>query len=295
MKSKLYLLICVTCFSLIFANRSLSQCATFAYISNGGNCISLSWYPLSELPDQVPVSLQFDGDLYAFTSGNGEVAFPAVYKKTTATCELPSELVNGNVTITLLDNTTYTCQFPQGTLLAIRDLSFDATATSQGNTLKWSIKQDNSADNYEVQRSVDGSNFSAIKTLKSKGAADQGSYSYNDAQPLTTSFYRLKVADKDGSKWFSKIIKVQNDFIKQGVTVYPNPNKGSFIISGITATELSSLAIYDAQGRKLSFQKTNINDANKSASIVVNSQTTGVLFVQYISGNEKMHTRFLVQ
>jgi len=294
MKSKLYLLTCVTCFSLIFANRSFSQCATFAYISSGGNCISLSWYPLSELPAQLPVSLEFDGDLYAFTSGNGEVGFPAVYKKTTDPCQIPSELLNGNVTINLF-NSSYICQFPSGTVLAIRELSFDATATSQGNTLKWSIKQDNSADNYEVQRSVDGSNFSTIKTLKSKGA-DQGSYSYNDAQPLTTTFYRLRVADKDGSKWFSKIIKVQNDFIKQGVTVYPNPNKGSFIISGITATELSSLSIYDAQGRKLSFQKTNINDANKSASIIVNSQTTGVLFVQYISsGNEKMHTRFLVQ
>ena len=149
----------IVCLCLFFNSKSYSQCATNAYQSAGGNCISLSWSPSTSIPAQLPVSLVFNGDLYAYTNGSGDIGFPAVYKKTTDVCQVPSELVNGNVTINLFNNVSYTCQFPSGTLLAIHDLSFTATTSGQRNILQWSVKNDNTTKNFEVQRSADGQSF----------------------------------------------------------------------------------------------------------------------------------------
>lgn len=287
----------IVCLCLLFSLQGNTQCATNAYQSAGGNCISLSWTPASTIPAQLPVSLVFNGDLYAYTNGSGDIGFPAVYKKTNDICQVPSELVNGNITINLFNNISYTCQFPSGTLLAIHDLSFTAMANGQKNMLVWSVKNDNTTKNFEAQRSADGRSFSALNTMISKelSAAGTASYAYSDEQPLTTTFYRVKVISKDGTNWFSKVIKLQNDNAKNALLIYPNPNKGSFTITGISSAELKSLDIYDVQGRKLSFRSTNMNDANKSVSIAVKGNSTGVFFVQYVSDSQKMHTRFLVQ
>ncbi len=126
-------------------------------------------------------------------------------------------------------------------------------------------------------------------------SAGLATYSVSDDQPLATSFYRVKVIDKDGSSWFSKVVKLQNDKAKSTLAIFPNPNKGSFTINNISSVAFKSLSIYDAQGRKLSFRATNMNEANKSVNIQITDSKTGVYFVQYNNDNQKMHSRFLVQ
>ncbi|MES2646613.1 MAG: T9SS type A sorting domain-containing protein [Bacteroidota bacterium] len=291
---KIYAIVFVL--SCLVSSRSFSQCATNAYISAGSNCISLSWFPSSTIPAELPVSLTYNGDTYTFSSGYGDIGFPAVYKKTAADCLLPSDLVTGNVTSNFSASASFTCQFPGGVLLAIRDISFTVNVEGSKNKLNWSIKDDNTTKSYEVQRSNDGQSFSALKSVASKQiSAGVANYSVSDDQPLETSFYRVKVLDKDGSSWFSKVVKLQNEKVKSSLAIFPNPNKGSFTINNISAIAFKSLSIYDAQGRKLSFRATNMNEANKSVNIQITDSKTGVYFVQYNNENQKMHSRFLVQ
>jgi methionine-rich copper-binding protein CopC len=255
--------------------------------------MSISWFPSTTIPAVLPPSISFNGELYTFSSGYGDVGFPAVYKKTAADCVPPSNLVAG--TVTFNGTAAFSCDYPGG-ILAIRDISFSVTGNGSKNTLNWSLGDDHTTNSYEVQRSVDGQSFAALKSVASKQvSAGIASYSVSDDKPLPTSFYRVKVIDKDGSSWFSKVVKYQNEKANTSLAIFPNPNKGSFTINNITSAAFKSLSIYDAQGRKLSFSATNMNEANKSVNIQLTDSKVGVYFVQYNNVNEKMHSRFLVQ
>jgi hypothetical protein len=292
MKLKLYLISCLSVFCFVFTSQSYSQCATNAYISNGLNCISLSWSGGTAIPSPLPLSIEFNGSVYTYSNGSGDIAFPAVYKVLAQDCLLPSDVVNGNITINYQSGAV-TC--PYGVLLALHDLSFTAASNQHRNILKWSMKEDDNSDSYEVERSLDGGAFSRLQTIKAKGTGPQHvSYEYNDDQPLHTAYYRLKMVDKSGPAWYSKIVKVQNDDVKAAITVYPNPNQGSFIITGIDARAVASINIVDVQGRKVGFKTTSVN-SNQSVTITVSGGSRGMYFAQYVSGTTKMNTRFIVQ
>ena len=81
---------------------------------------------------------------------------------------------------------------------------------------------------YELQKSRDGVNFSAIAIAFAKGN-QRNNYDYTDAHPFDgTNFYRLKMIDIDGTYTYSKIVMVNFGDIKASyVTVAPNPVKTS--------------------------------------------------------------------
>jgi hypothetical protein len=293
MKLKIYFLSFFVALFSIVNSPLFSQCATNAYISNGSNCISLSWSGGTSIPSPLPVSIEFNGSVYVYGNGSGDLAFPAVYKIIVGnTCPLPSDVVNGNITFNYASG-AITCSY--GVLLALHDLSFTAVANQQRNTLQWSMKEDENSGNYAVERSLDGEAFSGIYSINAKATGvDRASYEYNDEQPLHTTYYRLKMIEKNGASWYSKIVKVQNDNIKAAITVYPNPNKGSFIITGIDSKDIASLNIVDVQGRKIAFKATG-NNGNQSVNITVYGSSRAMYFAQYVSGTTKMTTRFLVQ
>lgn len=275
-----------------FYNPSYSQCASSAYISSGKICISLV-FDDNNFPSQLPTNIEFEGTVYTYRNGLGVAAFPAIYVKSDDNCTLPINEVNGQVTLNYPSGSII-CD--NGVILALRDISFTATATMSSNTLNWSINDDNTTNSYEVQRSADGFNFSTIKSIKAKGIAGQEiSYVYYDEKPINTAYYRLKMEEKDGSNWFSKVVKVQNESIKNELSIYPNPNKGNFIVRGISSKEIPSLSIFDAQGRKIAFRVSNINDGNQTAAIAVKGMGRGVFFIQFRSGETKVHSRFLLQ
>lgn len=293
MKLKPYLLIGFMAVSSLISTRLFAQCAAFAFTSSDGNCISLIWN-ITNKPSPVPTSLSFNGDDFSFYTGAGDIAFPAIYKKNSAQdCLIPSDYLSGYVTINYASE-PITCAY--GVLLALQDLSFSATANQSRNTLQWSLKEDQNSGMYDVERSQDGEQFTKIKTIAAKSNGEtKTAYEYRDELPFPVAYYRLKITDKSGASFYSKIVKVENNNIKTGLTVYPNPNKGSFTITGISAKELNSLSIVDVQGRKVAFKATG-NNGNQSALVAVKGNTSGVFFVQYISATAgKVTTRFVVQ
>jgi Bacterial Ig-like domain/Lamin Tail Domain/Secretion system C-terminal sorting domain len=106
-------------------------------------------------------------------------------------------------------------------LVPIKLLNF--TALKQNNTVKisWETTEEISSKEFVVERSTDGSVFSAIGKISAKGIAS--GYSLTDANPVTgNNFYRLKMVDQDGKFEYSRIVKVY--FSKQLIIhISPNP------------------------------------------------------------------------
>jgi hypothetical protein len=81
--------------------------------------------------------------------------------------------------------------------------NFSVWKEVDANIIKWSFKT-NAIDYFELQRSEDGRNFIAIGRITTTENTD---YSFEDKEPLTTSYYRLKVVYKDDKQEWTKTIR----------------------------------------------------------------------------------------
>lgn len=282
---------CLLAVNLFFlAPRLNAQCATNAYISAGDNCISLSWYPNSAVPNPLPASIEFNGSVYNFHDGSGDLAFPAVFKKTAADCLLPSDYVNGDLTINFAGSSS-SCHYPGGTLLALHDINFTGVAKAKQTFIRWSTNATN-ITRFDIQRTAGKGDFKTVGSVAA-GEPETGTKQYSFTDELTAdSYYRLKVVEANNLVWYSRVIKVTADEAA-ALDIYPNPNKGSFTLNGIDPVSLKSMMIYDAQGRKLSYKLAATGP--QSATVVLKNKTTGILMISCTSGTAVTVRKVLVQ
>ena len=276
--------------------NGFSQCATNAYISSGENCISLSWFPSANIPTQLPVTVTYNGELYTFSNGFGDIGFPAVYKKVAGDCLLPSELLNGNLTFNFSASASFTCQFPSGVLLALRDVALKVAVNGQKCKLGWSTSY-TAVESFEVERSTDGRSFQKIGSVK-PSVTSEGSQSFNfsdDSYTASTLYYRLKIVEKNKVTWYTKIVKVQNGVQATAISIFPNPNKGTFELSGVTSADVQSISIYNALGTKLAYKIRSVNTSNQSVQIALLNVHHGMICIGYGAGSNKVFTKAIVE
>lgn len=155
----------------------------------------------------------------------------------------------------------YTSRDVNGTaVIATNWLSFTGNEVGNGSVqLNWTVSSDVSSSHYDVERSTDSINFTAIGNVAAKTSTVQVGYTYTDAQPLSgNDYYRIKEVDSAGKYFYSSIVRVNVTSVSQGTTalwqVYPNP---SYSYSGNTALHLLTnvnqlqLSLTDVSGRIL--------------------------------------------
>jgi hypothetical protein len=172
--------------------------------------------------------------------------------------------------------------------------------------LNWTTQTENNMSGYEVQRmlknEIDFSARSFVNSLAPGGSsASQLSYAYLDANSYTdTSFYRLKIVDKNGGFTFSDVKAVaaktkgggnggggnphvtqaisdnnlKADLSVQKITVGPNPNYGNFwfTVSGLEKETIASLFTIDGklmkQFKVVNLQQQPVNNLNSGIYIL---------------------------
>jgi hypothetical protein len=110
------------------------------------------------------------------------------------------------------------------TILPADLLSFDVSQASSGVLLQWSIAAQKDNNNFTIERSHDGSSFTAIVSLPEKNIAEgRANYSYTDLNPSNgDNYYRLLQYDVDGGveDFGTKKVVIKD---LHSAYVYPNP------------------------------------------------------------------------
>lgn len=129
----------------------------------------------------------------------------------------------------------------------------------------WEAYTDAQHDYFEVEKSTDGSNFTAIGRVNG-----QPPYGLLDRNATTgNNYYRIKQYDKDGKVNYSRVIVVVNN-PRVKLSIYPNPVTDDLKIRvENNRTSTLTVAITDMQGR-LVFNK-NYNEFPGSGTITVNT------------------------
>lgn len=118
--------------------------------------------------------------------------------------------------------------------LYVRLLYFKARITDAGNQLYWASATEKENDYYEVQRSFNGIDFTAIGRVGSKGnSISDKFYEFLDEEKHTgLVFYRLRMADINGRSEFSSIAMInRGEDHSRIIKAWPNPASDKLTLS----------------------------------------------------------------
>ncbi len=136
--------------------------------------------------------------------------------------------------------------------LPVEFLSFSATALNGHILLRWVTGSELNNDFFTVERSANGQFWEEVLQIRGAGTTvEKQDYSTTDHRPYpSTSYYRIKQTDYDGTISFSDIEKVNNDWLTN-ITIYPNPTSGQFRLRGHKNISDKNLQIYNTSGQAI--------------------------------------------
>ncbi|MEO6721820.1 MAG: T9SS type A sorting domain-containing protein [Ferruginibacter sp.] len=106
-------------------------------------------------------------------------------------------------------------------------------AFEQGKNIKveWTVENELNANKYEVEKSIDGINFTKVNITIATGAnSNTITYTWLDNSVVTgNNFYRIRTIDAAGKTVYSPIVKVNRGNTLTGFSIYPNPVNGGII------------------------------------------------------------------
>ncbi len=147
-------------------------------------------------------------------------------------------------------NNTNTCLIPLQSPLPLQLLSFNSSVSGKSIDLKWTTTDEQNVSHFDIQRSLNGSNFVSIGDVKANINRINGQYQYNDNDVISGQkyFYRLKMVDFDEKYQYSNIISESISAENANFRVYPNPVSRNMVISVISnADDDNTFKLYDAK------------------------------------------------
>ncbi len=136
--------------------------------------------------------------------------------------------------------------------LPVTLLTFDAQKQLNDVNVSWKTTGEVNFSRYELERSLNGSNFEKAATIPAQTGAGLKNYQFNDINAVIkfsnnkNIFYRLRMIDIDGRFTYSRIVKVDLDK-KYTVSVFPNPAGKEIFVQGIQ--HYNQAQIIDIHGR----------------------------------------------
>jgi len=145
---------------------------------------------------------------------------------------------------------TVTFAFPTGGPLAITLADFNAEAVKDKVKITWSTVAEINSDYFSIERSVDGTLWNMLKTIKgSTNSSSLLNYEWFDEKPVSgIAYYRLKQTDLDGKFTYSttRLVKFTAG---DNIFAYPIPNTGNTVnFKGILQPKNIQLILHDVTG-----------------------------------------------
>lgn len=178
-------------------------------------------------------------------------------------------------------------------ILPIELVSFTASRNADNVNLQWKTAQETNSHHFEIEKSTDGVIFTAIGNITAAGNSTVLlTYNYTDAAANPaggTVYYRLKLADVDGSFKYSAIVPVS---FPSGTTklnrYYPTAvQSGSNMAAEFVSEKAQRLTIqyFDATGKLVSVAHKNLLQGFNKVDIIMPSSIKGSVVIKLSAGN----------
>jgi hypothetical protein len=184
---------------------------------------------------------------------------------------------------------TVTINYPAPAILPLKLLNFSANKEASAIKISWKVGENETGDFFVVEKSTDGKNFTAISTVAANGFKGISEYTATDKASHATTYYRLKMVNKDNSVTYSKVVIVKGEDEAINVHVLNNPASTQLNITFTSDKQMnSSFKVYSMSGAQVYQATMNTTAGTNNISVPVNQLQNGayVLVVDSIHGKK---------
>jgi len=172
-------------------------------------------------------------------------------------------------------------------------LTFSGYKDGSRNQLKWTTSVEQNNKGFEVQRSLDGVNYTVIDFVNSlaPGGSSLTQLNYMFADNNVTSdkqYYRLRQIDFGGHYKFSNIVLIKGEkptiFTINGI--FPNPATTVVnLLTGSPAKAKATMVISDMSGRVMMIRSLELETGSNTLPVDVSALSGGTYMVKMISSS----------
>ncbi len=209
--------------------------------------------------------------LYHFDEGSGQNLIDASGNNYTA-------ILGSTADVDVNDPSRISC----AGVLATSLLNFTATNVSGKVQLNWQTTSEINNNYFEVEKSINGVNFSAAAKVAATNKNGINKYAYTDVSPNTGSnYYRLKQVDNNGSFKYSSVVYI-NITGNNNFKVYPTlaHDRLHVTVSQTPAT----LVIFNEMGKAVKTMRIN----NTEEDVDVSNLPAGNYIIRNITSNASL-------
>ncbi len=142
---------------------------------------------------------------------------------------------------------------PFSAVLPLRSITLNGNLNAGIITINWNTLGELDVNKFELQRSLDGVNFTAISNQVSKGDGDRAYRAADNQIGINgkVAYYRIKTIDKNGNYSYSGVIKINLDELK-GVVIRPNPFTTVVNLQfNVQVKSNATIKIYNMEGKQV--------------------------------------------
>ncbi|ULQ52323.1 T9SS type A sorting domain-containing protein [Flavihumibacter fluvii] len=184
--------------------------------------------------------------------------------------------------------------------LPVNWLSFTGRHVNSVVELAWTTSSEENNEKFTVERSGDGSKFSAIGEVAGNGTTNLTSYyTFTDQYPLSgIALYRIKQTDVNGKFSYSKEIRVSGSGTSfTGLKLYPNPVNASiptYLENASWKNQKVQVTIINAIGGVVRKEQISFGGDSRG-KISVSGLPKGTYFINTQVNGEKKVVPFVIQ
>lgn len=169
---------------------------------------------------------------------------------------------------------------PAGAVLPVKFSGLDAKVANSIVSLNWKIATEENVNGYEIEKSVDGNNYSKIGFVNASG---QSSYTFMDSKPGSISYYRIKSVDVNGRYTYSTVALVKAGKSIIVLKAFPSPFVKSLSIQHPTAVGRSLITISSEDGRTI--KSVTPVAGTQQTDVDLSSAKPGMYLIRFSDGN----------
>ncbi|MFM2283044.1 MAG: hypothetical protein RL222_548, partial [Bacteroidota bacterium] len=187
-----------------------------------------------------------------------------------------------------------------GDPLPVELMSFTGYHESLRNTLIWKTASESNTDRFDIEKSIDGSNWQYIGMQKAAGTTTSPmDYTFYDNVPVMgNNYYRLKIVDNDASYEYSNIIniKVGETEVNGIASVYPNPTDNEVtVVIQTTNAQNTVVSISNVLGQEVMSVPVSLVSGVNKVQLQTSGLPAGTYMISYTDQNAKRYTEKLMK
>ena len=187
---------------------------------------------------------------------------------------------------------------PNISVLPVKLNNFQGYLTNNKVSLQWSVSENENCNQFEVEKSFDGKNFTTTALVFGSDKPGTENYGFSEIMNAEKVFYRLRMTDKSKAVTYSKILVFQSSVsADQTIRIMNNPATDKLTFSfNLKNSGQADVKVIDLMGRIQMKQIVNGSEgANYVSMQLASAMQSGIYIVDVVAGSDRYNAKFVKQ